>query len=277
MSVDLFQITELKNLLRRFNIQPRREQGQHFLIDRGVRDAIVKASGVSPTDDVLEIGPGVGSLTEALVKRARRVVAVELDRQLAGYLRGRFESSQNCTIVQDDARTVNLAALGLRDRQYRLIANLPYTITSYAIQHALTQDPRPSAITLVIQREVAERIVAPAGGKSVLTISVDFFADARIIQIIPPAAFWPIPAVHSALITITPRAVDPAIDEAAFFRVVKAGYSSRRKKLRNSLAAGLQREVHDIDIILEKAAISSSARAQELTVKDWLRIVDKIV
>lgn len=277
MSIDVLNLPELKKLLRRFNIEPRREQGQHFLIDRGVRDSIIKASGVGPHDDVLEIGPGVGCLTEALVKRAQRVVAVELDRQLARWLTARFQDAPNCTVVQDDARTVDLQALGLRDRQYHLISNLPYTITSYTIQQALTQVPRPSAITLVIQREVAERIVAPAGEKSLLTISVDYFAEARIAQIIPPAAFWPIPAVHSALITIMPREQRSALDEGAFFRVVKAGYSSRRKQIRNSLAAGLQKEPKEIDIILEKAAIAPTARAQELEVQDWLRIVDSIV
>lgn len=272
MPADVFNPAVLEALCRRFHIRPKRERSQHFLIQRSIQSAVVQAAELDDQATVLEIGPGFGSLTEGLIRTAGRVVAVELDRRLAQFLQSRFRNEPNLEIVQDDIRTVNLSALGLADRGYVLAANLPYQITSLVLRTFSSVQPRPSRIALVIQREVAERLIAPAGEKSLLAISVEFYGVAKLVQVIARTAFWPKPEVESALITIKPRTPRTELDERSFFRVVKAGFSNRRKQLHNSLSGGLHLDQEIVKKILKKAGIKPEIRPQDLELDDWITL-----
>lgn len=269
---DVFNPAVIQSLCRQYRIEPRRERGQHFLVNRNIQAKILQAAALDPQATVLEIGPGLGSLTEGLIRSCGRVVAVELDRRLADFLSWRFKTEPKLKIIQDDIRTVNLFELGLRDREYDLVSNLPYQITSLVLRNFMSLLPRPRRTTLVIQREVAERLIAPKGKKSLLSISVEYYATVRLHALIPPGAFWPKPEIESALITIDPLPPRPDLDESNFFRVVKAGFSSRRKQLHNSLAAGLCLDQIKVNKSLVKSGIDPMFRAQDLDLDDWVKL-----
>jgi 16S rRNA (adenine1518-N6/adenine1519-N6)-dimethyltransferase len=269
---DVFDPSVIQSLCRQYQIEPKRERGQHFLVNRNIQAKIIQVAALDPQATVLEIGPGLGSLTEGLIRSCGQVIAVELDRRLARFLGWRFKGESKLRVIQDDIRTVNLPELGLRDRAYDLVSNLPYQITSLVLRNFLSLLPRPRRITLVIQREVAERLIAPKGKKSLLAISVEYFSTVRLHTLIPATAFWPKPEIESALITLDPLASRDGLDESEFFRVVRAGFSSRRKQLHNSLAAGLQLDQMEILKNLEKSSINPKTRAQDLALEDWMRL-----
>ncbi len=273
MPADVFNPVVIQSILRRYRMRPARERGQNFLVRRELLDDTLRVAELPERATVLEIGPGLGALTGRLLDTAERVVAVELDRRLARFLQDRFRNHPKLTVVQDDIRTVYLERLGLEEGQYSLVSNLPYQITSLVLRNFLSLSPRPSRLTLVLQKEVAERLVAPVGEKSVLAISTEFYGYVELHRTIPPEAFWPRPEVSSALITIRVRK-DPAtdLDEKLFFRIVRAGFSARRKQLHNSLAGSLHISSQNIEKILEKSGISPMIRPQDLDLQDWIRL-----
>ncbi len=275
----------IRAALRGLDLRPTRGMGQNFLMDSAALETIVAAGEVAHDDTVLEVGPGLGVLTWELLQRAGRVVAVELDKRLAARLHEEFPNAANLSIVQGDIlrlppRTI-LAQAGIAEPlpPCKLIANLPYAITSPVLRHFLEADCKPEVMVLLIQREVAQRIVAPAGDLSVLAHSIQLYAAPEIIAEVPPESFFPAPAVTSAIVRL--RLFDkPAVDVDnidAFFRIIKAGFLQSRKKLSNALPSGLAamgqpRERADVLAALDAAGVAAERRAETLTLNEWAAV-----
>lgn len=250
---------------------PNKLLGQHWLKNRSVLDSIVIFSEVDESDVVLEIGPGQGTLTSSLLRRANKVVAVELDTNLARNLPKQFPG-KNLEVVQSDILKYDLSQLPVG---YKVVANLPYYITSKIIRLLLEASNRPRSITILVQKEVAERI-AQVGGSSILGLTVENWAKATLGQIVPAEMFTPPPKVDSQVVRLDLRDQPLVENEKAFMRVVKAGFSEKRKKLRSSLAGGLAISKDEAVSLLERAGINPNKRAQELSLVDFVKIAELI-
>jgi len=266
-----------KALLRELGIRPQKALGQNFLVDERILQRILAAAEVSSADAVLEIGAGLGTLTEALAERVQRLVAVEIDRCLVNFLRQRLAAFPNTRIVQGDILSLDICQLLQREPveaivPFKVVANIPYYITSAVLRHLLETPVRPQLIVLMVQREVAQRIVATQGQMSLLAVSVQFYGEPSITGRVPAQAFYPVPNVDSAIVRIVPHDRLPLSgdDVAVFFRVVRAGFGQRRKQLRNSLAHGLALPVNLIARTLAVAGIERQRRAQTLSVGEWV-------
>ena len=259
-------------LLRQLGLRPRKRFSQSFLIDRRVPEGIVKAADVGPGDQVLEIGPGLGIMTRVLARKADRVVAIELDRDLAAALPGLVPA--NVEIIQGDALDFDPASRF--DRPYKLVANLPYTITSPFLFRYLEIRPAPISIVVMIQREVAERITAREGALSYLAVAVQSVATVRLVRLVPPGAFHPRPKVESAVIRLDPRPepLVPPERRARFLALVRAGFTQPRKTLANSLAQGLGVPRPEAAARLERAGIAPERRPHELSLENWRTLND---
>lgn len=263
----------LSALLRRFDLQPSRGLGQHFLTDDRVLRRIVAAAEVDRSDTVLEIGAGLGHLTAQLAEAAGQVVAVEVDRRLAGPLQERLAGYNNVCLVMGDILELDPATL-MGGQPYKVVANLPYAITSAVLRHLLEADRPPERMVVTVQREVAERIVARGGRMSLLAVSVQFYGRPQLLFRLKPGLFSPPPEVESAAVRIDRHACPPieVSDVSTFFRIVRAGFSQPRKQLRNSLAASLGLEPAAVVAALERAGIEPHQRAERLTLADWSRL-----
>ncbi|MAU34037.1 ribosomal RNA small subunit methyltransferase A [Candidatus Saccharibacteria bacterium] len=249
---------------------PKKSLGQHWLTDRSILSDIADAADIQPGDTVLEIGPGLGTLTSELLRRAERVVAVELDNELALKLPGQFPG-KNLTVVNQDILQYDLASL---PKDYVVVANVPYYITSKIIQYLLTSANRPRTIVLLVQKEVAERVAAHPGDMSILAVSAQLYAEVDLDQVVPAAFFTPPPKVDSQVVVLRtrPEPLVPESQQRSFFRVVKAGFSAKRKKLRSSLAGGLGVSKEQAALLLEQANISPDVRAEALSMEQWRRL-----
>jgi 16S rRNA (adenine1518-N6/adenine1519-N6)-dimethyltransferase len=274
-------MTQVMELVRRYQIDPKRSLGQNFLVDATHLDGIAAAADLTPADTVLEIGPGLGTLTERLAAQAGSVVAVELDDRLIELLRGRFAGQPHVWIVHGDILELAPAALvfppsdppaNVIDHQlYKVVANLPYYITSAVLRHLLEADVRPALAVVMVQKEVAERICAQPGEMSLLAVSVQFYAAPRIVRRVPAGAFYPPPKVDSAVLRLDvyPQPVVTDVPPARFFQVVRAGFGQKRKQLANSLSAGLARPKAEVAAALAAAGIDSARRAETLSLAEW--------
>lgn len=258
------------DLLRRHGLRPRKSLGQNFLIDEGALARIAAAAALTADDAVLEIGPGLGSLTRHLAVAARQVVAVEIDQTLLPVLAEVVAGHPNVRVVHADVLTVDPAELS-EGQRYKVVANIPYYITSAVIRHLLEARVRPDVIVLTVQREVAERICAAPGDLSILAVSVQAYARAELVARIPAGAFYPRPDVDSAVVRLTalPEPAFGSLDADRFFRVVKAGFGQKRKQLRNALSAGLRQPAQAIDAWLAQANIDPTRRAETLSLDEW--------
>jgi 16S rRNA (adenine1518-N6/adenine1519-N6)-dimethyltransferase len=282
----------LLSQLSALGIHPKKGLGQNFLVDPSHRARIVAAADLTPGDTVLEVGPGPGVLTELIAAQAGRVIAVELDDRLIPFLRQRFAGQPHVTIVHGDILKLNAGNLMLEARnwklevapgnqypassfQYKVIANLPYYITSAAIRYLLEATPPPELLVLTVQREVAGRMVASPPEMSLLALGVQFYCTAQIVGRIPAGAFYPVPKVDSAVVRLVRRAepAEPGVTAEAFFRVGRAGFSQPRKQLRNSLAAGLGVTPAQAEVWLKAAGIQPQRRAETLTLAEWGELV----
>lgn len=251
---------------------PKKSLGQHWLKDRGVLAAIADEVVITKEDTVLEIGPGLGTLTSELLRRAGRVVAVEIDDELAVKLPAQFPGT-SLEVVSQDILTYDLDIL---PKGYTVIANVPYYITSKIVQYLVTSNNPPKAIVLLIQKEVAERIVAEPGNMSILAISAQVYATAHLGIEVPARYFTPPPKVDSQVVVLETRP-EPLIkkaDERHFFRVVKAGFAAKRKKLRSSLAGGLHMDKERVEQLLQSVDISPEKRAQDLSIQEWIALAN---
>lgn len=249
---------------------PNKSLGQHWLRDRDALTHIADCADVGSEDTVLEIGPGLGTLTSELLRRAKRVVAVEFDPELAKKLPGQFPG-KSLEVQHDDILQFDLSTL---PTGYKVVANVPYYITSKIVQKLMTASNKPAVAVLLVQKEVAERIAAQSGDMSILAISAQLYAEASLGDVVPAELFTPPPKVDSQVVIL--RARDESLvaqdDEKAFFRMVKAGFSAKRKKLRSSLSGGLGISKQDVEALLGRAGISPDSRAEDLTIEDWLRL-----
>ncbi len=262
-----------KEICRLFKINPSRSKGQNFLVNSLIYDDIVSAANILDTDEVLEVGPGLGFLTVRLAKVAKRVVAVELDDNLASYLQAGLESAG-----QEKVKIINQDILKFNPSEefsgpYKIVANLPYNISSVFLRSYLSTPYKPQIIVLMLQKEVAQRIVAKPGDMSLLAISVQHYADAKILQFVSAANFWPEPEVESAVIhfSLKNNVFDKA-DDKKFFRLVKAGFSAKRKMLKNNLAGSLRIAPDKIAAGFQKANILEKTRAEDLALNDWYKL-----
>ena len=274
----------LRELLRELAIRPTKRKGQNFLTDRAVVGRIADTARLEPGDVVVEVGPGLGVLTDELIARVGpegRVVAVELDRRLAAYMREEYAETPALRLVEADVLRQgpdDLLAGVPEETPYAVVANLPYSITSAVLRHFLDAPRRPTALTVMVQREVAERIVAQPPDMSVLAVAVQFYGKPTIALRIGPSAFVPRPKVDSAVIRIALQPAPPLPDAAipGFFAVVAAGFGQKRKQLVNSLAAGLGLSREQTIASLVAAGIAPEQRPEKLVVTDWLRLYEAI-
>ena len=261
---------DIPSLLRQYGLHPNKSLGQNFLIDPSALQRVVDASGVSPEDAVLEIGPGLGSLTRLLAVQAKHVVAVELDAGLLPALQQVISPFTNVIIHQGDILSLDPAKL-MESAGYLVIANIPYYITSALIRHLLESPCQPERLVLTVQREVAERICAKPGDMSLLALSVQVYGSPQIMARIPAGAFFPAPQVDSAVVRVDlypqPRIAPQLMD--LFFRLAKAGFSQKRKTLRNALAGGMHWTSSQAEAYLLAAQIDSKRRAETLSIDEW--------
>ena len=267
-----------RQLLRQFGFKPRKRLGQHFLVDEAVLERILSAAELSPGDIVVEIGPGLGILTEGLARQGARVIAVEVDAKLVALLKKRLGGFPDVRIVRADILKTaprqllgeNLPASDLA-RGYKVIANLPYYITSPVLSHFLEAQPRPSKMVIMVQKEVGETIAAAPGKMRLLSVKAQFYSKPVIVSYVPAGSFYPPPKVDSVILRLDVYSQPPIeiSDVAGFFDIVMHGFSSPRKQLRNSLAHSLEMPPDQVASLLEKAGIEAKRRAETLTLEEW--------
>ena len=271
----------VRRTLRAAGLRARHGLSQNFLADPDVLEAIVTEAAPILGGRILEIGPGLGLLTGALLAEGAVVAAVELDTGLAALLRDRFAAELQdgrLTLIEGDALDQDLPRLV--EPPYDVVANLPYHITSPILHRLLGEPPRPRRLVLMVQREVAERIAAPAGGMSYLSVFVQYHARVRVAIDVPPAAFEPVPAVRSAVIVLEPYPEDDRLastaDEDALWRLVQAAFRERRKMLHNVLSRQLPLEPATVDAALAAARIAPDRRPQTVSVGEWIALLEAI-
>jgi len=278
-------LAQTRGLLRHFDLKARKGLGQHFLIDEEVLQLVTSAAELTPTDIIMEIGPGLGVLTKELVRQAGWVIAIELDNKLATILKQDLASFDNITIINGDILGIAPAALIQEQKtrfpptintplNYKVVANLPYYITSPVLRHFLEASIKPQIMVVMVQKEIAKAIVAEPGQMSVLSISVQFYGKPEIISYVPARCFYPAPKVDSAILRVElyPQPAVAVTDAKSFFKLVRAGFSASRKQIGNSLPQGLGMPKIEVLPLLEEVGIVSQRRAETLTLDEWARL-----
>lgn len=260
-------------LLKQYNLRANKRLGQNFLQDPYALEKIIKATKIHPTDTVLEIGPGLGSLTRYLAAAAQKIIAIELDEKLFPPLEMVIAPYENIQLVHGDILDFEPGEIIEQDN-YLVVANIPYYITSAVIRHLLESKPKPRCMVLTIQKEVAERICAGPGDMSLLALSVQVYGKPRVAARIPAGAFYPAPKVDSSVLVVDiyPTPAVPAELLDTFFLLIKAGFSQKRKKLRNSISAGMHQSPAETEKLLHAAGIDPQRRAETLNLEEWGRL-----
>lgn len=262
---------EVKKILQRIGLRPQQAAGQNFLLDERVAESMVAAADVQADDVVLEIGPGLGILTAALLQTGAHVVAVELDQRLFNYLRRRWSGEKRLRLVNGDIFRLNLGQ-ELGTTPYKLVANLPYSGTSLVFRNFLTLPPRPTSLTVMVQRDVAKRLTAQPGQMSLLALTTQYYCRPSILFDVTPNQFFPIPKVFSTVIHCDElQPVRPDVD-AVVFRIIRAGFSARRKQLHKNLTSSLRLDHGRVTAAIEKTRLAPTVRAQELSLENWLTL-----
>jgi 16S rRNA (adenine1518-N6/adenine1519-N6)-dimethyltransferase len=274
-------VSQVKVLLAQFGLKARKRLGQHFVVEEDVLDRILSAAELSSRDVVIEVGPGLGMLTSKLAEKTAKVIGVELDPRLVGVLRKRLRPFPNVRIVQGDilklppGRLLGDDSRALESGQsYKVVANLPYYITSPVLHHFLEASWKPSLMVVMVQKEVGEAIAATCGKMTLLSVSTQFYSRPTIIAHVPRRSFYPAPKVDSIVLRLdvyTKLPVEMA-DTEGFFDIVASGFSSPRKQLRNSLAQGLGITSDQVALLLEKAGIEAKRRAESLSLEEWGKV-----
>jgi len=291
--MDLTSPKIIKDILNKYETRPSKGLGQNFLIDKNVLEKIIQAADIKPTDTILEIGPGIGALTQALAEKAGKVIAVEKDETMVKILTDVLSASniKNVQLVNADILKIDVLSFKFQASGYKVVSNIPYYITAPLIRKFLEDKNQPKEIILMLQKEVAQRICASpptnfgnkkaadngeepnpklVGGKmSLLAVSVQFYADAKIISYVSKSCFHPAPKVDSAIIKITPYGHPVSVDPNLFFKIVKAGFSQPRKQLASNLSKMLKIEKEKTNQWLLKNGIKPTQRAETLSVGDW--------
>ena len=277
----------LKQKIFEYGVEPKRRRGQNFLIDENILKKIVSVAGITKKDTVVEIGAGLGFLTNLLSQVAKKVFAIELDKELFEILKKEVSDKKNIICIQDDAREVPLSTFGKKNGSYRVVANIPYNITSQIIQKFLEGTPHPSDMILLIQKEVAERICAQPPDMSILACAVQYFAKPKILFDVSRFCFYPQPNVDSTVLRITVQGIEltgsrvkPGMtkaDSAHFFRCIHAGFAQKRKFLISNLQKGLHISRKELERVFGHLGIPLTIRAQELSVDQWKELIYTLV
>lgn len=257
------------------HMKPNKRLGQYFLVDKKALAKVVTTAQITKSDVVLEIGPGTGLLTKELAARAQKVIAIEKDRHMVEILHQALKEYDNIKVIQGDILKLDPSPYTLNP--YKLVANIPYYITSPIIRKFLEEKNQPSQIVLMVQKEVAQRICAKPPNMSILAVSVQFYATAKIISYVPKGCFWPVPNVDSAIIKIMPFAEVPATNPEAFFKIVKAGFSQPRKQLAGNLSKSLKIDKKKTAVWLLQNNIQPAQRAETLTIEDWKNLTNHAI
>jgi len=271
-------ISETRGLLKQAGLHARKGLGQHFLVDGAYLKQIISAAEITKNDCIIEVGPGLGVLTRALAESAGQVIAIEKDENLSGLLKNNLSQYGNVTIVNQDILHADIAALlktcfpdGVPE--YKVVANLPYYITSPVLRFFLEASIKPVSMVVMVQKEVARQITAKPGEMSLLSVGVQIYGDPKIVNYVPARAFYPPPEVESAILKIKvfPR---PAVDVeiGSFFRLVRAGFSAARKQIINPLSHGLELPKEAVLALLRRAEIDPHRRAETLSLGEWGRL-----
>lgn len=277
-----------RSIINKFGIRANKRYGQNFLIDDNILENIVDASSITEEDLVIEIGPGLGNLTEYILQRCKFALLVEIDPKMIEVLNYRFKDSSNYKLVNEDILKVDIdnmvkeieKDIGFKFKNVRVVANLPYYITTPILFKLLEDENRIDTITVMIQKEVAERMVAGPRSKDygILTLMVDYFSDAKVEVIVPNSSFIPEPGVTSAVVSLSKRRKYDVKDEKLFFELIHKAFAQRRKKMTNSLVANKfnNMEKESIEELFEKCSISLNARAEELKIDKYIEIINNI-
>ena len=265
--MDLSRAEDVRTALKLAGIKPNKNLGQHFLVDKPSLEAIMDSAAVTQGDTVLEIGPGLGVMTRPLTKLAGRVVTVETDHVLAELLRR--DAPENLEVVEQDILRFDLSGL---PAGYKVIANIPYYLTSKIFRLLIESPNPPSVLSMLIQKEVAERITAAPGQLSILALSVQYYGRPEIVRLVERHKFWPPPEVDSAVLRVTLAGPAFPADPTKLFRLIKAGFGEKRKQLKNALAGGLNLSPDYATSLLKASKLAPTARAQELDLKAWERL-----
>ncbi len=272
---------EAQDLLKKYGIRPLKKFGQNFLINRSVLNKIISAADLNKKDVVLEVGPGIGILTREIAKQAGEVIAIEKDRKMCELLKDGLKDFNNVNIIQDDVLKIGK----LKVKNYKVVANLPFYITSPVIRKFLevgeAEPQHLKEMVLMVQKEVAQRICSKPPQMSILAVSVQFYAEVKIISYVSKKSFWPQPKVDSAIIKIMPKKdwARSGLDQygiCRFFEIVKAGFSQPRKQLANNLSKKLDLERKEVEEWLSENDIKPSQRAETLNVKDWINLTKSL-
>jgi 16S rRNA (adenine1518-N6/adenine1519-N6)-dimethyltransferase len=261
--------------MKKYGIKPKKSLGQNFLIEPAGLNKVIDAAQLQAEDEVLEIGAGLGSLTYLLAQSVRQVVAVEIDKAVLPPLREALTNFENVQIIEGDILEKNPDEL-MQGKDYVVVANIPYYISSAIIRHLMEAANRPKRVVLTVQKEVAERVIARDGKMSLLSLSVQVFGQVSMAGVIPAGSFLPAPDVDSAVLKIElyPEPLIPLANEKVFFKIAHAGFSQKRKTLRNSLSGGLGISALQVEEILAKAEINPQRRAETLTIPEWNKLTE---
>ena len=280
--MNLYSPKTIKQTLKEHNSSPKDHLGQNFLVEKRVASALLRAAELSGRDTVLEVGPGMGTLTQELAGAAGLVIAVEKDPVMVEILKETVvKEHPNVKVLQGDILKMKFQAANsevsivngqLSNVSYRVVANLPYYITSPVLRMFLETEKKPELLALMVQKEVAQRICAKPPDMSMLAVSTQFYAVPKIIAYVRKTAFWPRPKVDSAIVKIVPNKEKPVVAPDTFFRVVKAGFKQPRKQLANNLAKELNLSRQETESLLKKADIKPEQRAETLSLKDWINL-----
>ncbi len=261
-------------------IKAKKSLGQNFLKDEQIIEEIVRVAAVGPEDHIFEIGPGTGALTEVLTQRAAHVVAVELDHDLVTRLQEHFETSNGVSILEGNVLEMNLneilAHAGCEGGKYKVVANIPYYITAPIVRTLLSLKLQPQSLTIMVQKEVAERMTAKPGEMSLLSLMVQYYSEAQIALMVPRAAFEPAPAVDSAVVHMNVKKGFDRERDRALFRVARAGFAARRKTLVNNLTSSLGVSRETVETALTELGLRTDSRAQALSVANWEALAAKL-
>lgn len=299
----MFNLTNpatIKSILSKYNLAPNKFLGQNFLVDQNVLDKIIETADLKAGDNVLEIGPGLGTLTDALCRAGANVAAIEKDKELIPVLKDNLKKYKNLSIINDDflqidfekvktlllgngVSKLNLETPFPSERShtpinYKIISNIPYYITSPVIRKIFSFPVKPTEIVFLVQREVAERISAKQGDMSLISLFVQFYGTPSVIEIVKPESFFPKPKVESAILRISIDKKRKISQEKvnALWHLAKIGFSSRRKTLVNNLSAGFRLPRKNFEDIITSLGFTDKARAQELSVEDWIKLLGKM-
>ncbi len=276
---------KIKDELNQLGIEPKKSLGQNFLINEGIYKKIVVALEIKNNDIIVEVGPGLGTLTGFLAESGAEIIAIEKDGLLTAYLKNKFKNNKNVTIIEGDILKFNPVDYRLQTTNYKLVGNIPYYLTSRLTRTVFEKWPRPEKIVLMIQKEVAQRIIAKPPDMSLLAVSVQYYSEPKIISYVSRNSFYPAPKVDSAILRLvssfqflasSKKTKNSQLETRSFFRIVRAGFAGKRKQLINNLAMGLKISKQEIQQKLSLVDINPQRRAETLTIEEWQKITNSL-